>query len=82
MLSRKITWLTGSLKYVSVDAWERTLDFLKKLYAVRKNVEAVLSRIGNGIENLVYKHAWAGKNVERYIVAAQEIEKDRYKLFA
>ncbi|HEU5375141.1 MAG TPA: hypothetical protein VFV38_06870 [Ktedonobacteraceae bacterium] len=69
-------------KVCSVKAWERTLDFLEKLYRVRKKTEAVLSRIGKGVEKLVYKHAWAGKSVERYAVAAQEIGKDRHKLFA
>ncbi|HEX4204299.1 MAG TPA: hypothetical protein VHZ51_08920, partial [Ktedonobacteraceae bacterium] len=64
-------------KVCSVKAWERTLDFLKKLYLVRKETEAVLSRIGKGVEKLVYKHAWAGKSVERYAIAAQKIGKDR-----
>src|SRR6266567_7215034 len=73
-------------KVCSVKAWERTLDFLKKLYDVRKKAERVVERIGkHNLERMrkfVYKQIWAGKSVERYAVAAQEIGENRHKLFA
>jgi len=73
-------------KVCSVKAWERTLDFLKKLYEVRKKAERVVERIGKHLaermKKFVYKQIWAGKSVERYAVAAQEIGENRHKLFA
>ena len=73
-------------KVCSVKAWERTLDFLKKLYDVRKKAERVVERIGqhmaDRMKKFVYKQIWAGKSVERYAVAAQEIGENRHKLFA
>src|SRR6266516_3933283 len=72
-------------KVCSVKAWERTLDFLKKLYDVRKKAERVVERIGqHNLERMrkfVYKQIWAGKSVERYAVATQEIGENRHKLF-
>jgi hypothetical protein len=73
-------------KVCSVKAWERTLDFLKKLYNVRRKAERVAERIGKdiaeGMRRFIYKQIWAGRSVERHAVAAQEIGKHRYKLFA
>ncbi len=73
-------------KVCSVKAWERTLDFLKKLYDVRKKAERIVERIGKHMaermKKFVYKQIWAGKSVERYAVAAQEIGENRHKLFA
>lgn len=70
----------------SVKAWERTLDFLKKHYDVLKKAEQVVERIGKdlagGMQKFVLKQIWAGKSVQRHAVAAQEIGKDRHKLFA
>lgn len=66
--------------------WERTLDFLKKHHAVLKKAEQLAARIGTEMaermQKFVYKQIWAGKSVERYAVAAEEIGKDRHKLFA
>jgi hypothetical protein len=74
-------------KVCSVKAWERTLDFLKKLNDVRKKAAQVTKRIGDGLTNFVYKQIWAGKNVERWAVAAEEVRHDKpnqsiVKLFA
>lgn len=73
-------------KVCSVKAWERTLDFLKKRHAVLQKAEQVISRIGKDMaermQKFVYKQIWAGKSVERYAVAAQEIGDNRHKLFA
>lgn len=73
-------------KVCSVKAWERTLDFLKKRHAVLQKAEQVLRRIGKDMaermQKFVYKQIWAGKSVERYAVAAQEIGDNRHKLFA
>ncbi len=64
-------------KVCSVKAWERTLDFLKKLNNVRKKAALVTQRIGDGLTNFVYKQIWAGKNVERWAVAAEEVRHDK-----
>src|SRR5436309_3352393 len=74
-------------KVCSVKAWERTLDFLKKLYNVRKKAAQVTKRIGDGLTSFVYKQIWAGKNVEHHAVTAQEVQHDKpnqsiAKLFA
>lgn len=73
-------------KVCSVKAWERTLDFLKKLNDVHKKAERVVERIGQDMAErmrlFVYKQIWTGKSVERHAVAAQEIGKNRHKLFA
>jgi hypothetical protein len=73
-------------KVCSVKAWERTQDFLKKLYEVRKKAERVVERIGKDMaqrmRTFIYKQIWKGKSVERHAVAAQEIGKNRHKLFA
>ena len=70
----------------SVKAWERTLDFLKKHYAVLKKAQQVIERIGTDMaermQKFVLKQIWTGKSVERHAAAAQEIGKDRHKLFA
>jgi len=66
-------------KVCSVKAWERTLDFLKKLYAVRKKAAQVTKRIGEGMINFVYKQIWAGKNVERHAITAEEVRHDKPK---
>jgi hypothetical protein len=64
-------------KVCSVKAWERTLDFLKKLYNVRKKAAQVTKRIGERMTNFVYKQIWAGKNVERWAVTAEEVKHDK-----
>jgi hypothetical protein len=64
-------------KVCSVKAWERTLDFLKKLYDVRKKAAQVTKRIGDGLTKFVYKQIWEGKNVERWAVAAEEVRHDK-----
>ena len=73
-------------KVCSVKAWERTLNFLKKLHDVRKKAEQIMGRIGQEVSDrmkkFVYKQIWAGKSVERHAVAAQEIGENRHKLFA
>ncbi len=73
-------------KVCSVKAWERTLDFLKKRRAVLQKAEQVIARIGKDMsecmQKFVYKQIWAGKSVEQYAVAAQEIGENRHKLFA
>lgn len=73
-------------KVASVKAWERTLDFLKKHYAVLKKAAQVMERIGTDMaermRKFVLKQIWTGKSVQRHAVAAQEIGKDRHKLFA
>ena len=66
-------------KVCSVKAWERTLDFLKKLYSVRKKAAQVTQRIGERMTNFVYKQIWAGKNVERHAITAQEVRHDKPK---
>ena len=60
-------------KVCSVKAWERTLDFLKKLYSVRQTAEQVAKRVGEGLTKFVYKQIWKGKNVERHAITAQEV---------
>jgi hypothetical protein len=64
-------------KVCSVKAWERTLDFLKKLDNVRRKAAQVTKRIGDGLTKFVYKQIWAGKNVERWAVAAEEVRHDK-----
>ena len=71
----------------SVKAWERTLDFLKKLDNVRRKADQVAKRIGEGLTKFVYKQIWAGKNVERWAVTAEEVRHDKpnqskWRLFA
>ncbi len=61
----------------SVKAWERTLDFLKKLECVRKKATRVTKRIGERMATFVYKQIWAGRNVERWAVAAEEVHHDK-----
>src|SRR5205085_8313640 len=41
-------------KVCSVKAWERTLDFLKKLDNVRMKADQVAKRIGEGMSKYVY----------------------------
>ncbi|HEU5376134.1 MAG TPA: hypothetical protein VFV38_11885 [Ktedonobacteraceae bacterium] len=73
-------------KVCSVKAWERTLDFLKKRHAAIRRAEQVAERLGKEmVERMhlfIYKQIWAGKSVERHAVAAQELGKNRHKLFA
>jgi hypothetical protein len=74
-------------KVCSVKAWERTLDFLKKLYSVRMKAAQVAKRIGEGMTKFVYKQIWAGKNVEHHAVTAEEVRHDKpnqskWRLFA
>jgi hypothetical protein len=74
-------------KVCSVKAWERTMDFLKKLYSVRMKAVQVAKRIGEGMTKFVYKQIWAGKNVEHHAVTAEEVRHDKpnqskWKLFA
>src|SRR5437763_7748559 len=64
-------------KVCSVKAWDRTLDFLKKLESVRRKADQVTSRIGEGLIKFVYKQIWAGKNVERYAITAEEVHHDK-----
>ena len=64
-------------KVCSVKAWERTLDFLKKLDNVRRKADQVAKRIGEGLTKFVYKQIWTGKNVERWAVAAEEVRHDK-----
>ena len=66
-------------KVCSVKAWERTLDFLKKLDNVRRKADQVTKRIGDSLTKFVYKQIWAGKNVERWAVAAEEVRHDKPK---
>jgi len=66
-------------KVCSVKAWERTLDFLKKLYSVRMKAAQVTKRIGEGLTKFVYKQIWAGKNVERHAITAEEVRHDKPK---
>src|SRR5438270_11081903 len=66
-------------KVCSVKAWERTLDFLKKLYSVRMKAAQVAKRIGEGMTKFVYKQIWAGKNVEHHAVTAEEVRHDKPK---
>jgi hypothetical protein len=74
-------------KVCSVKAWERTLDFLKKLRAIRQKAAHVTRRVGEGMTTFVYKQLWAGRNVERWAVAAEEVRhnkpnQSRERLFA
>lgn len=74
-------------KVCSVKAWERTLDFLKKLECVRKKAAQVTKRIGESMTSFVYKQIWAGKNVERHAITAEEVRHDepnqsKWRLFA
>ena len=74
-------------KVCSVKAWERTLDFLKKLDNVRMKAAQVAKRIGEGMTKFVYKQIWAGKNVEHHAVTAEEVRHDKpnqskWRLFA
>ena len=74
-------------KVCSVKAWERTLDFLKKLDTVRRKADQVAKRIGDGLTKFVYKQIWAGKNVERHAITAEEVRHDKpnqskWRLFA
>ncbi len=74
-------------KVCSVKAWARTLGFLKKLNDVRRKAIQVTKRIGEGMITFVYKQLWAGRNVERWAVAAEEVPHDkpnqsRERLFA
>ena len=64
-------------KVCSVNAWKRTLDFLKKLHTVRQTATQITKRIGKGMTTFVYKQIWAGKNVERWAVAAEELFHDK-----
>ncbi len=66
-------------KVCSVKAWERTLDFLKKLNNVRQKAIQVTKRIGEGMITFIYKQIWAGRNVERWAVAAEEVGHDKPK---
>ncbi len=66
-------------KVCSVKAWERTLDFLKKLNNVRQKAIQVTKRIGESMTTFVYKQIWAGRNVERWAVAAEEMRHDKPK---
>jgi hypothetical protein len=66
-------------KVCSVKAWDRTLDFLKKLETVRRKADQVTRRIGEGLIKFVYKQIWAGKNVERHAITAQEVRHDKPK---
>src|SRR5438270_10278166 len=66
-------------KVCSVKAWERTLDFLKKLDNVRKKAAQVTQRIGESMTSFVYKQIWAGKNVEHHAVTAEEVRHDKPK---
>ena len=71
----------------SVKAWERTLDFLKKLCDIRKKAAHITKRVGEGMITFVYKQLWMGRNVERWAVAAEEVRHDkpdqsRERLFA
>ena len=66
-------------KVCSVKAWERTLDFLKKLDNVRMKAAQVAKRIGEGMTKFVYKQIWKGKNVERHAITAQEVRHDKPK---
>lgn len=74
-------------KVCSVKAWERTLDFLKKLDNVRRKAAQVAERIGDGLTKFVYKQIWAGKNVEHHAITAEEVRHDKpnqskWRLFA
>lgn len=73
-------------KVCSVKAWERTMDFLKKRHATLRRAEQVAERLGKEMAErmrlFIYKQIWAGKSVERHAVAAQELGKNRHKLFA
>ena len=64
-------------KVCSVKARERTLDFLKKLDNIRMKATQVTKRIGECMTAFVYKQIWAGKNVERWAVAAEEVRHDK-----
>jgi hypothetical protein len=66
-------------KVCSVKAWERTLDFLKKLNNVRMKAAQVAKRIGEGMTKFVYKQIWKGKNVEHHAITAQEVRHDKPK---
>lgn len=64
-------------KVCSIKAWERTLDFLKKLNDVRMKAAQVTKRIGESMTTFVYKQIWAGKNVERWAVDAEEVRHNK-----
>jgi len=66
-------------KVCSVKAWERTLDFLKKLDNERMKAAQVAKRIGEGMTKFVYKQIWAGKNVEHHAITAEEVRHDKPK---
>ncbi|GCE46262.1 hypothetical protein EI42_03132 [Thermosporothrix hazakensis] len=78
-------------KVCSVKAWERTLDFLKKHFAVLKKAEQVIERVGKEMaeqmRKFVYKQIWLRRSVERHAATAQELPhnrpgQSREKLFA
>jgi hypothetical protein len=73
-------------KVCSVKAWERTQDFLKKLRAARQKAQQVMERLGSDMaermQKFVYKQVWSYRSVERHATAAQEIGRNRHKLFA
>ncbi len=74
-------------KVCSVKAWERTKDFLGKLYSVRRKAGQITKRVGERMTKFVYKQLWAGKSAERWAIAAEEVRHDkpnqsRTRLFA
>lgn len=65
--------------------WERTLAFLAKLSEMAAIVDRVMERLNVGelAKPLVYKAVWVlGVGAERIAVTAQEVGRDRLKLFA
>lgn len=65
--------------------WERTLVFLAKLASMAAVVDRIMERldVGELAKPLVYKAVWhLGFTAERFAITAQEIGRDKIKLFA
>lgn len=68
---------------MSVARWTRTLDFLKKSTVdIAKKAQAIAERLGVKVSKFIYKQVWHNPRVEWCAVQAEEIGKDRMKLFA
>jgi hypothetical protein len=62
--------------------WERTLEWLQRLFRVRELAERVAGKLRTGASRFIYQQIWRGVNVERWADTAADVGRHKAKYFA
>jgi hypothetical protein len=62
--------------------WERTLEWLQRLFQVRELAERVAGKLRTAVSRFIYQQIWRGVKVERWADTAAEVGRHKAKYFA